>query len=224
MSETSASVQSVSFAQPPEKRILAIVGVLSDSHIPFRVECLPQAVWDYLRGSDYIVHAGDLEDPELITQLSQIAPVTAVAGNIHWQYATGIHDQDLPMSQTLTIGQQKIWVTHGHLVFGYALYDKLSGAFGFVKSLFKPRPKIKPKSVLEAINIRLIERMHPKRPANCTVVIFGHSHKPTARMKDGVLYFNPGSVIGAEGEPTPPSIGRLTFFTDNTIKHEWLYW
>ncbi len=65
--------------------IIAKIGVLSDSHIPFRLSCLPDQVSAYFSDCDQIIHAGDLEDTSLIAQLGRIAPVHAVAGNIHWQ-------------------------------------------------------------------------------------------------------------------------------------------
>ena len=203
--------------------ITAKIGVLSDSHIPFRLSCLPDQVSAYFSDCDQIIHAGDLEDTSLIAQLGKIAPVHAVAGNIHWQYATGTHDQDLPMSVSIAVGDHLIWVTHGHLNFGYAFYDKVCGLPGFIKSLFrrKKRRTLAPKSYLERVNLRLIARMHRFKPANTSVVVFGHSHKPIGKILEGVLYYNPGSVIGAEGDLTSPSIGRLTFYADGRVEPAW---
>lgn len=53
------------------------VGLISDTHGLLR----PQAV-DALRGSDLIVHAGDVGDATIIDHLGAIAPVTVVRGNI----------------------------------------------------------------------------------------------------------------------------------------------
>jgi uncharacterized protein len=52
------------------------VGLISDTHNLLR----PEAV-EYLRGSDHIIHAGDICDPAVLEELRQIAPVTAVRGN-----------------------------------------------------------------------------------------------------------------------------------------------
>ena len=52
------------------------IGLISDTHGLLRPEAL-QA----MRGSDYIVHAGDIGDPAILEQLARIAPVTAVRGN-----------------------------------------------------------------------------------------------------------------------------------------------
>ena len=41
----------------------------------------PEAV-DALRGSEHIIHAGDVGAPEILDKLAAIAPITAVRGNI----------------------------------------------------------------------------------------------------------------------------------------------
>jgi uncharacterized protein len=55
---------------------MARVGVISDTHGVLR----PQAL-AFLKGCDHIIHGGDIGKVEVLTQLSQIAPVTAVRGN-----------------------------------------------------------------------------------------------------------------------------------------------
>ena len=52
------------------------VGLLADTHGLLRPEALA-----FLRGSDHIVHAGDICDPDVLHQLRELAPVTAVRGN-----------------------------------------------------------------------------------------------------------------------------------------------
>ena len=52
------------------------IGVISDTHGP-----LPAAAADALQGVDAILHAGDIGDPMVLTELGWIAPVTAVRGN-----------------------------------------------------------------------------------------------------------------------------------------------
>lgn len=58
-----------------EKRI--ILGVISDTHGLLRPEVI-----ETLRGSDRILHAGDVGAPEILEALATIAPVTAVRGNV----------------------------------------------------------------------------------------------------------------------------------------------
>lgn len=52
------------------------VGLLSDTHGLLRPEALA-----FLRGCDFIVHAGDIGDPAVLQTLNTLAPVTAVRGN-----------------------------------------------------------------------------------------------------------------------------------------------
>ena len=54
-----------------------VIGVISDTHGLLRPEAL-QA----LRGSDHVIHAGDVGASEILDQLATIAPVTAIRGNV----------------------------------------------------------------------------------------------------------------------------------------------
>ncbi len=53
------------------------IGLISDTH-----GLLRQNAFAFLKGSDTIIHAGDVCDDNIITQLSTIAPVYAVRGNM----------------------------------------------------------------------------------------------------------------------------------------------
>ena len=79
------------------------VGLISDTHGLLR----PGAV-EALRGSDFIVHAGDIGDPEILAELARLAPVTAVRGNVD----RGFWAAALPETAVLTIGDAAIFVTH----------------------------------------------------------------------------------------------------------------
>jgi putative phosphoesterase len=52
------------------------VGLISDTHGLLRPEAIAA-----LRGSDFIVHAGDIGDARVLEELKDLAPVTAVRGN-----------------------------------------------------------------------------------------------------------------------------------------------
>lgn len=52
------------------------VGLIADTHNLLRPEALT-----FLRGSDLILHAGDICGPQVLESLARIAPVTAVRGN-----------------------------------------------------------------------------------------------------------------------------------------------
>lgn len=79
------------------------VGIISDTHGLLR----PEAV-DALRGSDHIIHAGDVGDPAIIDRLATIAPVTVVRGNIDrapWADAWA-------ETEVVDIGDARLYVLH----------------------------------------------------------------------------------------------------------------
>jgi uncharacterized protein len=53
------------------------IGVISDTHGLLRPEAR-----EALRGSELILHAGDVGAPEVLRELKRIAPVVAVRGNV----------------------------------------------------------------------------------------------------------------------------------------------
>jgi putative phosphoesterase len=79
------------------------VGLISDTHGLLR----PQAL-DALRGSDLIVHAGDVGGPAIVEALRTIAPVTVVRGNNDRGEWAG----DWPETTLLTAGLVRIHVLH----------------------------------------------------------------------------------------------------------------
>jgi putative phosphoesterase len=86
---------------PGERSV--VVGIISDTHGLLRAEAL-----NALRGSDHIIHAGDVGDPQILTELSKIAPLTAIRGNI---------DKDawanrLPETEVLEIADKSFYILH----------------------------------------------------------------------------------------------------------------
>jgi uncharacterized protein len=80
-----------------------LVGVISDTHSLLR----PQAI-DALRGSDLIIHAGDVGRPELINDLRAIAPAFPVRGNVD----TGHWAASLPATEIVAAGGLSFYVLH----------------------------------------------------------------------------------------------------------------
>ena len=57
--------------------------------------------------------------------------------------------------------------------------------------------------------LHILENLDLKpRSAGMDAVIYGHSHVPKQEMKDGVLYFNPGSA-GPKRFQLPVTLGKL---------------
>jgi uncharacterized protein len=61
-----------------------------------------------LRGSEHIIHAGDVGSPEILEKLSAIAPVTAVQGNVD----KGAWSRRLRETEVLELGGISIYVLH----------------------------------------------------------------------------------------------------------------
>ena len=80
-----------------------IIGVISDTHGLLR----PEAV-DLLRGSEHILHAGDIGSPEIIPALRKIAPVTAIRGNVDTQPWT----RDFAETEVVELGGLHIYMIH----------------------------------------------------------------------------------------------------------------
>ena len=135
-----------------------IIGVISDTHGLLR----PEAV-ELLRGSEHILHAGDIGSPEIIPALQKIAPVTAIRGNVDTQAWA----RSFPETEVAELGGLHLYIIHD----ANAL-DLNPTAAGFA------------------------------------AVVSGHSHQPQQEVKDGVLYFNPGSA-GPRRFRLPISVGRI---------------
>jgi putative phosphoesterase len=80
-----------------------VVGLISDTHGLVR----SQAV-DALRGSELIIHAGDIGKPEVIDQLRVIAHTIAVRGNVDIQAWAA----EFPMTEAVKVGERVFWVLH----------------------------------------------------------------------------------------------------------------
>ncbi len=80
-----------------------LIGVLSDTHGILRPELL-----SILAGVDHILHAGDIGDPTILTELTGIAPVTAIRGNVdtHGPCAA------LPPTEAIELAGCLIYIVH----------------------------------------------------------------------------------------------------------------
>ncbi len=82
-----------------------MIGVISDTHGLLR----PAAI-EALRGVEHILHAGDVGDLSILDSLRNVAPVTAIRGNID----VGGPCSYLPPTEVVTL--------HGHTF--YMLHDR----------------------------------------------------------------------------------------------------
>jgi len=80
-----------------------LIGVISDTHGLLRPEAIAA-----LRGSELIIHAGDVGDPEILNRLKEIAPVTAVRGNVD----TAAWARALPETAVLEAAGNQVYILH----------------------------------------------------------------------------------------------------------------
>jgi putative phosphoesterase len=79
------------------------VGLVSDTHDLLRPEVL-----EWLRGSDHIIHAGDICGEAVLAPLRELAPLTVVRGNND----RGAWAAALPETATVRLGGVAVHVIH----------------------------------------------------------------------------------------------------------------
>jgi uncharacterized protein len=80
-----------------------LIGVISDTHGLLRPEAVAA-----LRGVEHILHAGDVGDIEILDALQEIAPVTAIRGNVDVYGACA----ELPATDVVELGGQLFYLVH----------------------------------------------------------------------------------------------------------------
>lgn len=164
----------------PSRRVIARIGLISDTHMPARCAELPAAVFDVLRGVDVVLHAGDVGELWVLDRLSAIAPVVAVHGNDE----TAAVQRALPYQQIIAVGGQRILLTHGHNP------DRAA------EMALRENDDWQPK---------LAQRAAMGQRAGARIVVFGHTHIPMVVEHDGVLLVNPGACAA----PNPTTRQRV---------------
>ena len=79
------------------------IGVISDTHGLLRPEAIAA-----LRDSDRILHAGDVGNPEILERLRELAPVTAVHGNVD----RGPWADALPTTEVIEVDGVLLYMIH----------------------------------------------------------------------------------------------------------------
>src|ERR1700679_260745 len=136
-----------------------VIGVISDTHGLLRPEAVAAR-----RGVEHILHAGDVGEFSILEKLREIAPVTAIRGNVD----VAGRCAELPATDVVELGGRLFYLVHS------------------VRDL--------------DINPRV---------AGVAVVVSGHSHEALVEVRDGVLFFNPGSA-GPRRFSKPVTVGFLT--------------
>jgi len=106
-------------------------GVISDTHGLLRPEAL-----EALRGSDHILHLGDVGDPAILGRLREVAPVTAVRGNVDG----GEWTHSLPLTEVVEAGGVLLYLIH---ILDHLTLDPAAAGFHAVLFGHTHRPEIR---------------------------------------------------------------------------------
>jgi len=157
------------------------IGLISDTHIPVDAKALPAQVKEIFHGVDLILHAGDVYLPSVLEELEHIAPVLVAQGDDDFEI---VGDGRVKKEHTLTIEEVTISLTH------------IEPGLG-PRSVFpNPRADLGPGSY--------------QYPGVSGILVFGHSHMPEMKNRDGFLMVNPGSATFPYYTPRPGTVALLT--------------
>jgi uncharacterized protein len=116
------------------------IGLISDTHGLLR----PEAV-AFLRGSDFIVHGGDIGHPSVLEELSSLAPVTAIRGNND----KGPWADTVQETEVLQVGDLFIYVVHNIAELDL---DPVAAGFRVVVSGHSHRPSVQERDGVLYVN------------------------------------------------------------------------
>ena len=181
------------------------IGILADTHVPYRMPEIPAPVVEALRGVDLILHAGDVDEPWGLAPLQALAPVLAVRGNYHVldRSAAGA---TLPRTVELDLAGRHLAMEHGYdigptawLWKAWSLARQLSGRWNFPQ--------------YDATIARCLLRRYPA----ANVIIFGHTHRYYCQWWGERLVLNPGAALRTSylGAPFTPSVVHLELLPDS---------
>lgn len=105
------------------------VGLIADTHGLLRPEAVAA-----LSGCAHIVHAGDIGAVSVIDALREIAPVTAIRGNVD----TGPWAEQFPSTASLRLAGKRIYVLHDLKTLDF---DPAQAGYGVVVSGHSHQPK-----------------------------------------------------------------------------------
>jgi putative phosphoesterase len=107
-----------------------MIGVISDTHGLLR----PAAI-EALRGVEHILHAGDVGDASILDSLRNVAPVTAIRGNID----VGGPCSHLPATEVVTLDGHTFYMLHDRQALDL---DPVAAGFSAVISGHSHKPLI----------------------------------------------------------------------------------
>ena len=161
------------------------IGVIADTHVPGGMPGLPRRVRDLFRNVDIILHVGDVCNLATLEELEEITITMAISGNRDDE----IVRKYVEPSRVVEFANRRIGMIHGHR----GLLPELSDALR-AKLLGRPQD--------EGLHAYLLGQF-----SEVDCILFGHTHRPYAKVHQGILLFNPGSPL--PGRSGRPSVGLL---------------
>jgi putative phosphoesterase len=177
---------------------LFTVGVISDTHVPDRVDRVNPEILAGLQAAGVIriFHAGDISIPQVLAELEKIAPVDAVRGNRDFVFGSS-----LPMVKVIELAGLRLAIMHGHGGWKNYILDKMVYfKHGYILDRYLP-------VLLNTV-------------PDADVVIFGHTHYPENLRFAGRLVFNPGSASSSVSRRLFPSYGLIRIYMGGKVEAE----
>lgn len=175
------------------------IGLLADTHVPYRADVIPTPVLDALQGVDLILHAGDVDEPWALDALREIAPVQAVRGNYHlFDGSSG--GASLPETIEIDVAGLRVGVIHGHRMGPATWFWK------FYLMLENMRGRWSTPAYDRAVARALLRRF-----PHADIIVFGHTHRFYCAHWGKTLLINPGAALRTAyfNAPYTPSLAHL---------------
>ena len=135
-----------------------LIGVISDTHGLLRPEALVA-----LAECEHILHAGDVGDARILEQLQEIAPVTAIRGNVD---SSG-ECAELPETEMVELGGVFFYIVHS---LGWLDLNPAAAGVGVVVSGHSHKPSIEQRSGVMYLNPGSAGPRRFKLPASVALV------------------------------------------------------
>ncbi|HEX6038754.1 metallophosphoesterase family protein [Longimicrobium sp.] len=152
------------------------IGIISDTHGLLRAQ-----VFEVFAGVEHILHAGDIGDADILTELQALAPVTAVWGNVDGMDIRG----RVPEVARLELGGVRVAMLHG-MQLGSPTPEKAAAAHpdaGLVVFGHSHRPLIRQVGSVLAVNPGSAGRRRFKDPVTVALAELADG-RATARLVD----------------------------------------
>ena len=141
-----------------------LIGLLSDTHIPWEQKELPPQVFEVFRDVELILHGGDIYSHRVLDDLEKIAPVLAALG-----------DDDYPNSDP-RVQEKHILELEGHTLLLIHEGPYIPMTTPQLKQWWENR--ITPEE---------------EKYAMPDIIISGHEHRVLEERADGILFVSSGS-------------------------------